>query len=90
MEQVQTRPAATAMWAAAGVLWAVAILGIASIGVFVLPVAVVVTLMAASRGGSRGILVLVATAALVTTGLLAFQAATSDPETGGGSIPPPQ
>ena len=81
---------AGALWATAGVLWAVAVLGIASIGLLVIPVAVLATWVAAVRTRGRGVFALVLAALFVIAGLLTFQAATADPEVGGGSNAPPR
>ena len=51
MEEVGTRPAAPALWAVAGALWALTLLGLASIGVLVAPVAILATLLASRRAG---------------------------------------
>ena len=82
------RTQAAALWAFAGVLWAIAVLGIASIGLFVMPVALLATWVAAARTKGRGLLALVVAAVVVVAGLLTLQAVTADRETGGGSIAP--
>lgn len=89
METVRTRRGSAAIWTVVGALWAVAILSVATIGWFLMPVALVATVVAGSRTGGRGVLALVAAAALLAGALLTIQAVTADPETGRVSIPPP-
>ena len=90
MDATAGRAQAGALWAFAGVLWAISLLGIASIGLFVMPVALLATWVAAARTGGRGLLALVVAAVVVIAGLLTVQAMTDDPARGGGSIAPGQ
>lgn len=90
MEATAVRTRSGMLWALAGVLWAVAVLGIASIGLFLIPLAVVATVAAAALTGGRGAIGLVVAAVVVGAALLTFQAVTADPEVGGGTIAPPQ
>ena len=45
----------TAAWGAVGALWALSLLGLASIGWFVMPVALLVTVVVARHEGRRGL-----------------------------------
>ncbi len=71
MEAVGTRPADFAFSGGVGVLWALAVLGLASIGIFVLPVALAATLLAARAVGRAGVLGLPVGALVAATALLA-------------------
>ncbi|HVM19935.1 MAG TPA: hypothetical protein VM307_08240 [Egibacteraceae bacterium] len=93
MEAVTTRtPAALAAWAFVGVLWAIAVLGVASVGIYVAPVAIVATAAVSHAVGRRGLLALpVAAAAAAVTLLVPFLVSGEHGERGGGSsaVPPP-
>jgi hypothetical protein len=62
----RTKPAgALAGWAVVGALWMVAILGIASIGVLIAPVAIIATAVASHFYGKTGVLGLPIAAAVL-------------------------
>lgn len=71
MGTLTVRPAATAAWAAVGALWTLAILGLASIGWYVVPFALLATALVARRDGRRGVFGLAAGACALTTTLVA-------------------
>jgi hypothetical protein len=67
----RTKPAgAPAGWAVVGALWMVAILGIASIGVFIALVAIIATGVASHFYGRDGLLALPVAAAVTAAALL--------------------
>jgi hypothetical protein len=72
METPVARPAAAAAWAAVGVLWTLAILGLASIGWYVVPFALLATVLVARRDGRRGLLGFAAGACALTAALVAI------------------
>ena len=89
MDEVGTRPAAPALWPVAGGLWALTLLGLLSIGVFVAPVAILATLLASGRAG---LVWLPVGAAVVGLALLVpFMASGQHGERAGvsTSVPPP-
>ncbi len=88
MESISKRLRSVALWAAVGGLWAFAVLGIASIGWFLMPVALLVTLVAAGQTRGQGLPALAVGAIVVAVSLLAVQAVTLLPEVGGGAIAP--
>ena len=76
-------------WAVVGVLWVVGALGIASIGLYVLPLAVVGTAVVASSVGRRGIVALPVAAAIAAAALLIPFLASGQDESGEGEMAPP-
>ena len=87
---VRTQAAgAVAAWGVVGVLWAVALLGILSIGVFIAPVAIIATAVALRVYGRNGLLALPVAAAVTAVALLVPVLASGEKQSGGGSAPPP-
>ncbi len=80
---------ALAGWGVVGVLWAVALLGIASIGVFIAPVAIIATAFASHFYGKAGVLALPVAAAATAVALLGPHLADEKMSSGSGSVPPP-
>lgn len=89
MEATAVRTGAGALWALAGVLWAVSVLTILTIGWFLMPVAVLATVFAAARTRGRGVLALLVAAVVVGAALLTLQAVRDDGQSGSASIAPP-
>lgn len=70
MDAVVSPPRVSAWWIAAGATWTLALLGLASIGLFVLPAALVTTAVAVRREGRRGVVGLLVGAAALAGVLL--------------------
>ncbi len=70
MEAAQTRPVHYAPWGGVGGLWALAVLGLPSIGLFVLPLAALATVFAAKTLGRAGVVGLPLGALVVSAALL--------------------
>jgi hypothetical protein len=77
MTAVVDRPSATAGWAVVGALWALAVLGMASIGWYVLPVALLATALMARRDSRRGLFGVALGACALTAALVAAAALTA-------------
>lgn len=67
----------TAAWAAVGALWALSLLGLASIGWFVMPVALLLTVVVARHHGRRGLIGSAAGASMLAAVLFAAAAVTA-------------
>ncbi|HWH27657.1 MAG TPA: hypothetical protein VNU26_01630 [Mycobacteriales bacterium] len=81
------------VWAVVGALWVVGVLGIASIGLYVLPCAVIGTAVASSSVGWRGLVALPVAAAIASAAILIPFVASGQHESSGdqgdGIAPPP-
>jgi hypothetical protein len=77
VDAVVARPAAVAGWAGVGVLWALAVLGLASIGWYVLPVALLATALMARYDTRRGLFGVALGACALTAALITAAALTA-------------
>jgi hypothetical protein len=71
MDAFVDRRRSTAAWAAVGGLWALAVLGLASIGWYVVPVVLLVTALVARHEGQVGLFGFAAGACALAVALLA-------------------
>lgn len=67
----------TAAWGAVGALWALSLLGLASIGWFVMPVALLATVVVVRHQGQRGLVGAVAGAFILVAVLVGAAAVTA-------------
>ncbi len=86
----RTKPAgALATWGLVGALWAVAVLGIASIGVFFAPVAIIATAVAAHFYGRTGVFALPVAVGVTAAALLIPFLAADEGGSVSSTLPPP-
>lgn len=86
----RTKPAGAVVgWGVVGALWAVALLGISSIGVFVAPVAIIATAVAARFYGRTRALALPVAAGLTAAALLVPFLAADEGGSVNSTLPPP-